>query len=149
MQAKSFARSLNRARRRRPGNSRSEQTLSYQYQVDFGSGYEDVPPDDAVRADSAGATAWLAEVEREGVARCARVLSDGQVVEERDFGCAVVESITRPGGGSRHVVHCAGGDVVVEEQPDGSLSGAARGGYVGNIDRALERAYEAVRALRS
>ena len=43
--------------------------MSYQYQIDYGNGYEDVPPDDAVRADGAGATAWLAEVEREGSAR--------------------------------------------------------------------------------
>ena len=123
--------------------------LSYQYQIDYGNGYEDVTPDAAAGADEAGATAWLAEVEREGVASRARVLSDGEVVEERDFGCAVVESRTRPGGGTRHVVHCAGGDVVVEEQPGGTLSGAARPGYVGNTDRALERAFEAVRALRS
>ena len=123
--------------------------MSYQYQIDYGNGYEDVPPDDVVRADWAGATAWLAEVEREGDARRARVLSDGQVVEERDFGCAVVESRTQPDGSTRHVVHCSGGDLVVEEQTDGSLSGAARPGYVGNTERALERAYEAVRALRS
>ena len=123
--------------------------MSYQYQIDYGNGFEDVPPDDVVGADWAAALAWLAQVEREGDARRARVLSDGQVVEERDFGCTVVESSTQPGGGQRHVVHCAGGDIVVEEQPDGSLSGAARTGYVGNIDRALERAYEAVRALRS
>ena len=123
--------------------------MSYRYQIDYGSGYEDVPPDDAVRADQAGATAWLAEVEREGVARRARVLSGDQVAEERDFGCAVVESRTQPGGTTRHLVHCAGGDVVVEEQPDGTLSGAPRPGYVGNTDRALERAFEVVRALRS
>ena len=123
--------------------------MGYQYQIDYGNGYEDVPPDDVVRADRAGASAWLAEVEREEDARRARVLSDGQVVEERDFGCTVIESRTQPSGSTRHVVHCAGGDVIVEEQPDGSLSGAARTGYVGNTDRALERAYEAVRALRS
>jgi hypothetical protein len=123
--------------------------LSYRYQIDYGNGYADVTPDDAVRADEAGAAAWLAEVEREGVARCARVLSGGQVVEERDFGCAVVESRTRPGGTTRHLVHCAGGDVVVEEQPDGTLSGAARPGYVGDTDRALEKAFDAVRALRN
>ena len=117
--------------------------MNYQYQIDYGNGYEDVPTDEA------GAAAWLAEVEREGLARRARVLSGEQVVEERDFACAVVESRTQPGGTTRHFVHCAGGDLIVEEQPDGTLSGSARSGYVGNIDRALERAYEAVRALRS
>ena len=124
--------------------------MSYQYQIDYGDGYEDVPSDDgAGPADAAAAAAWLAEVEREGDARRARVLSDGQVVEERDFGCVVVQSRTRPGGAMRHVLHCAGGDIVVEEQPDGTLSGASRPGYVGNADRALERAYEAVRTLKS
>lgn len=122
--------------------------MSYQYQIDYGDGYEDVPTDDAARSRPADAAAWLAEIEREGDARRARVLSDGQVVEERDFGCTVVESRTHPGGITRHLVHCSGGDVVVEEQPDGTLSGAARAGYVGNPDRALERACEAVRALR-
>lgn len=39
--------------------------------------------------------------------------------------------------------------VVVEEQPDGSLSGSAQSGYVGDTDYAIERAFEAVRALRS
>lgn len=122
--------------------------MSYQYQIDYGNGYEDVPPDDSVGSGQADAATWLAGVEREGAARRARVLSGAQVVEERDFGCAVVESRTRPGGTTRHLVHCSGGDVVVEEQPDGTLSGAARAGYVGNADRALERAFEAVRALR-
>ena len=121
--------------------------MSYQYQIDYGNGYEDVPPGD-VAGTTGHAAAWLAEVEREGDARRARVLSDGQVVEERDFGCVVVESRTRPDGSMRHVVHCAGGDIIVEEQPDGTLSGASRPGYVGNADRALERAYEAVRTLK-
>lgn len=122
--------------------------MSYQYQIDYGDGYEEVPPDDSAGPGPAGAAAWLAEVEREGGARRARVLSGGEVVEERDFGCTVVESRTRPGGVTRHLVHCSGGDVIVEEQPDGTLSGAARAGYVGNTDRAVERALEAVRALR-
>jgi hypothetical protein len=129
---------------------RGEQKLSHQYQIDYGNGYEDVPPGDvAGTAGPAAAAAGRAEVEREGDARRARVLSDGRVVEERDFGCVVVESRTRPGGSTRHVVHCAGGDILVEEQPDGTLSGASRPGYVGNADRALERAYEAVRTLKS
>ena len=120
--------------------------MNYLYQVDYGDGYEDVTPDDVM--GQADADAWLAEVEREGGARRARVLSGGEVVAECDFGCTVVESRTQPGGVTRHLVHCAGGDVIVEEQPDGALSGAARGGYVGDADRALERAVEAVRALR-
>lgn len=125
-----------------------EHALSYQYQIDYGDGYEDVPARDAAATGREDAAAWLATVEREEVARRARVLSGGQVVEERDFGCAVVESRTRPGGTTRHLVHCSGGEVIVEEQPDGALSGAARAGYVGNTDRALERAFEAVRTLR-
>lgn len=124
-------------------------TLNYRYQIDYGNGYEDVTPDAATTADEAGAAAWLAEVESEGGAHRARILAGEQVVEERDFGCTVVQSRTQPKGTTRHVVHCAGGDVVVEEQPDGTLSGETRAGYVGNPDRALERAYEAVRALRS
>jgi hypothetical protein len=123
--------------------------LSYQYQIDYGDGYEDVPADDAVTPGGDDAAAWLATVEREGVARRARVLSGGRVVEERDFDCAVTESRTQTAGGTRHMVHCSGGDIVVEEQPDGTLSGTARTGYVGNADRAMERAFEAVRALRS
>lgn len=122
--------------------------MSYQYQIDYGNGYEDVLPDDASGSGQADTAAWLAEVEREGVARRARAVSDGQVIEERDFGCAVVESRTQPRGTTRHLVHCSGGDVVIEEQPDGTLSGEARAGYVGDTDRALERAFEAVRALR-
>jgi hypothetical protein len=123
--------------------------LNYQYQIDYGAGYEDVYPEGEVAArQEEGAAAWLRAVEAEGSARRARVVSGGQVVEERDFVCAVVESRAQPGETTRHVVHCSGGDVVVEEQPDGTLSGAARAGYVGNTDRALERAFEAVRALR-
>jgi hypothetical protein len=103
--------------------------LSHPYQIDYGNGYEDVPPGDvAGTTGPEAASAWLTEVEREGDARRARVLSDGQVVEERDFGCVVVESRTRPGGSTRYVVRCAGGDVVVEEQPGGTLTGAPRPG---------------------
>ena len=122
--------------------------MSYQYQIDYGNGYEDVSADDAVEQGQANAASWLAEAEREPSARRARVLSGGQVIEERDFGCVVVESRLQPDGSTRHLVQCSSGDVIVEEQPGGTLSGAPRAGYVGNADRALERAFEAVRELR-
>ena len=119
------------------------------YQIDYGSGYEEVPPDDAFGPDRVGAAVWLAEVEREGVACRARVLSGGRVVEERDFGCAILESLTGPGGVTRHLVRCAGGEVFVEERTDGALSGEACDDYVGDANLALARAFVAVRALRS
>jgi hypothetical protein len=86
-------------------------------------------------------------VEAEGDARRARVVSVGQVIAERIFDCVVVESRVQPGGSTRYLVHCPGGDFAVEEEPDGGLSGSARPGYVGDADQALERAFEAVRAL--
>ena len=122
---------------------------NYQYQVDYGSGYEDVFPEyDATSNQVQLVAAWLATVEVEGGAHRARVLSGGQVVAERVFDCAVVESRTRPDGSTRHLVQCAGGEVVVNEGADGSLSGSARSGYVGDADRAVERALEAVRLLK-
>ena len=122
--------------------------MNYQYQVDYGAGYEDVYPRRNVAAgQEESAAAWLATVEAEGNARRARVLSDGQVIAERVFDCVVVESRTRPGGSARYLVHCPGGEVIVEEQAGGSLSGSARPGYVGDADQAAERAFEAVRAL--
>jgi hypothetical protein len=122
--------------------------LSYQYQIDYGAGYEDVYPQHDVAADQEeGAAAWLASVETEGSARRARVLSGEQVIMERVFDCVVVESRTHPGRSTRYLVHCPGGEVIVEEQPRGSLSGSARPGYVGDANQAVERAFEAVRAL--
>jgi hypothetical protein len=122
--------------------------LSYQYHIDYGAGYEDVYPEREVAAQQEkDAAAWLAAVEAEGSARRARVVSGTQVVVERVFDCVVVESRTQPGGSTRYLVHCPGGEVIVEEEPGGSLSGSARPGYVGDADQALERAFEAVRAL--
>ena len=122
--------------------------MNYQYQIDYGAGYEDVYPERQVAAQlEEGAAAWLAAVEAEGGARRARVMSGGQVIEERLFDCVVVESHTRPGGATRYLVHCPGGEVMVEQEPGGSLSGSARSGYIGDADQALERAFEAVRAL--
>jgi hypothetical protein len=122
--------------------------LSYQYQIDYGAGYEDVYPQrDVAAGQEEGAAAWLASVGVEGSARRARVMSDEQVIVERVFECVVVESRTQPGGSTRYLVHCPGGEVIVEEQPGGSLSGSARPGYVGDADQAAERAFEAVRAL--
>jgi hypothetical protein len=122
--------------------------LSYQYQIDYGAGYEDVYPQRDVAADQeGGAAAWLASVEAEGSARRARVVSSEQVIAERVFNCVVVESRTQPDGSTRYLVHCPGGEVIVEEQPGGGLSGSARPGYVGDADLAAERAFEAVRAL--
>ena len=94
-----------------------------------------------------GAAAWLAAVEAEGSARRARVVSDGQVIAERVFDCVVVESRIQLGGSTRYLVHCPGGEVIVKEEPGGGLSGSARPGYVGDANQALERAFEAVRAL--
>ena len=122
---------------------------NYQYQVDYGSGYEDVFPEyDAASNQEQLAAAWLATVEAEGDAHRARVLSGGQVVAERVFDCALVESLARPDGSIRHLVHCAGGEVVVHEGADGSLSGSIRSGYVGDADQAVESALEAVRVLK-
>ena len=122
--------------------------MNCQYQIDYGAGYEDVYPGREVTArQEEDAAAWLAAVEAEGAARRARVLSGGQVVAERVFDCAVVQSRVQPGGSTRHLVHCPGGDFDVDEEPGGRLSGSARPGYVGDADQALERAFEAVRAL--
>jgi hypothetical protein len=122
--------------------------LSYQYQIDYGAGYEDVYPErvGAARQEE-DAAAWLSAVEAEGGARRARVVSGSQVIAERVFDCVVVESRTRPNGSTRHLVHCPGGEVIVEQEPGGGLSGSARPGYVGDADQALEHAFEAVRAL--
>ena len=122
--------------------------MNYQYQVDYGAGYEDVYPEHDVSADRGqSVAAWLAALEAAGGAHRARAVSDGQVIAERVFGCVVVESRTQPDGNTRYLVHCPGGEVSVEEEAGGGLSGSARPGYVGDADQALERAFEAVRAL--
>jgi hypothetical protein len=123
--------------------------LSYQYQIDYGAGYEDVyPPQSATANQEESVEIWLASVEAEGSARRARVVSGEQLVMERVFDCVVVESRTQPGGSTRFIVHCPSGEVVVEEQTGGSLSGSVHPGFVGDANQARERAFEAVRALR-
>ena len=94
-----------------------------------------------------GAAAWLVSVEAEGSARRARVVSGEQVIVERVFDCVVVESRTQPGGSTRYLVHCPGGEVIVERQQGGGLSGSVRPSHVGDADQAMERAFEAVRTL--
>lgn len=122
--------------------------MNYQYQIDYGAGYEEVYLDATGTTNQAeDPAAWLAAVEAEGRARRARVLLGGQDVAERVFECVVVESRTEPGGSTRHMVQCSGGEVSVYEQPDDSLSGSARPGYIGDADQALGRAFEAVRSL--
>ena len=122
--------------------------MNYQYQIDYGAGYEDVYPErDGAARQEEDAAAWLAAIEAEGRARRARVVSGGQVITERVFDCVVAESRTQPGGSTRYVARCPGGEVIVEEEPGGGLSGSARPGYVGDAEQALERAFEAVRAL--
>jgi hypothetical protein len=120
--------------------------MLYQYQIDYGAGYEDAAYGGSANQEENPA-AWLTAIEAEGVARRARVLSGDQVVEERIFDCVVVESRTQPDGSTRHLVQGAGGELTVDEHADGSLYGSARPGYVGDEERALERAFEAVRAL--
>ena len=119
----------------------------YQYQVDYGEGYEDVYLTEQDAADSENFDKWIATVETEGRACRARVLGDGIVVKEREFKCKVVQSRVQPDGSLEHVVQCSGGQVTVTQHGDGHLMGSAQSGYVGDADHALERAYEAVRAL--
>ena len=123
--------------------------MTYQYQIDYGAGYEDVYPGlDVMTSHDESFASWLASIEAEGSARRARVLFAGQVVAERVFDCTVVESRTKPGGCTLYQVHCPGGEIIVEKQPGGALSGTARSGYIGDVDQARERAFEAVRGLK-
>lgn len=124
--------------------------MRYEYQVDYGEGYEEAFPteQERVRGAEVSPSAWLAGVEAEGTARRARVLSGGQVVEERDFTCAVTQSRVQPDGNTLYVVQCSGGQVTVERHKDGSLTGGAQSGYVGDADLALQRAIEVVGNLK-
>jgi len=120
--------------------------MLYQYQVDYGAGYEDASYGGTANQEE-NPVAWLAAIEAEGLARRARVLSGGQVIEERIFDSAVVQTRTQPDGSTQHVVQGPGGEITVDERADGSLSGSVRSGYIGDEDRALERAFEAVKKL--
>lgn len=122
--------------------------MRYEYEVDYGDGYADAfPSEREAMQNEDHPTAWLARVEAEGTARRARVLSGSEVIEERDFGCSITQSSILPDGSVRYMVQCAGGQVTVERQTSGALSGNAQSGYVGDTDRALERAFESVRRL--
>jgi hypothetical protein len=120
--------------------------MRYQYQIDYGAGYEDAAYGGTANQEENPA-AWFAAVEAEGLARRARVLSGNQVTEERVFDVAVTQSRTQPDGSTQHLVHGQGGDIIVDEHSDGRLSGSVRLGYVGDQDRALERAFKAVKDL--
>lgn len=124
--------------------------MRYQYQIDYGEGYEEAFPTEQERAREVeeSPSAWLAGVEAEGVARRARVLSGGVVVEERDFTCAVAQTRVRPDGSTQYVVRCSGGQVIVERHRDGRLTGSVQSGYVGDADHALQSALEVVGKLR-
>jgi hypothetical protein len=124
--------------------------MRYEYQIDYGDGYEEAFPTEQERTLDVekSSTAWLAGVEAEGVARRARVLSGGVVVEERDFTCAVMQSRVQPDGSTKYVVWCPGGQVTVERHRDGRLTERAQVGYVGDADLALQRAFEVVSELK-
>ena len=120
--------------------------MLYQYQIDYGDGYTDASYGGSANQEE-NPVAWLAAIEAEGLAHRARVLSGDQVIEERVFDSAVVQSRTRPDGSIQHLVQGPGGEITVDEHADGRMSGSVRSGYVGDADRALERAFEAVKKL--
>lgn len=88
--------------------------------------------------------AWLVSVEAEGTAYRARVLRMGKVIEERNFVCVVVQSRVEPNGHTQYTVQCPGGNITVERQPGGEITGYAQPGYAGDIDTAMQRAFEVV-----
>lgn len=124
--------------------------MLYQYQVDYGNGYEDAFPEGQVvtRGGEENPTAWLASVEAEGTAYRARVMMGSEVIEERSFVCVVAQSRVEPNGNTQYTVQCPGGQVTVERQPGGGLSGSVQSGYVGDTDLAQQRAFEVVSKLR-
>lgn len=123
--------------------------MRYQYQVDYGNGYEDTFLEEQVvtRGGEENPAAWLARVEAEGTAYRARVMIGGEVIEERDFVCVVAQSRIEPNGNTRYTVQCPGGQITVERQPGGELSGDVQSGYVGDADLALQRAFDVVHKL--
>ena len=123
--------------------------MLYQYQIDYGNGYEEAFPEGQVTTGSGeeNPSAWLASLEAEGMAHRARVLMTGEVIEERNFVCVIVQSRVEPNGNTKYTVQCPGGNITVERQPGGELSGDAQSGYVGDIDHALQRAFDVVRKL--
>ncbi len=123
--------------------------MLYQYQVDYGNGYEDAFPEGHVvtRRGEENPSAWLASLEAEGTAHRARVMMGSDVIEERNFVCVVSQSRVEPNGNTKYTVQCPGGNITVERQPGGELSGDAQSGYVGDIDPALQSAFDVVRKL--
>ncbi len=123
--------------------------VRYQYQIDYGNGYEDSYPHEAdvMRAVEESPSAWLASIESEGTAYRARVMMNGEVIEERNFVCVIAQSRIEPNGSTQYTVQCPGGQTTVERQPGGELSGDVQSGYVGDTDLALQRAFDAVRKL--
>ena len=123
--------------------------MRYKYQVDYGDGYEEAYPEsrEVMGNEAEEQSAWLASVEAEGRARRARVLFGGEVVLERNYECAVVQSQVEPDGGMQYVVQCPGGQIIIERKIDGQLNGYAQPGYTGDTDLALQRAFELVSKL--
>jgi hypothetical protein len=118
----------------------------YQYQVDRGGGYEEAFPgiDGGEPDEAENPEAWLSRIEAEGAAERARVLLNNEVVMERDFRCAVVESRLQSDASMQFRVQCSGGQVIVNREPNGELTGEVQPGYMGNADLLLERALRAV-----
>jgi len=123
--------------------------MQYQYQIDYGNGYEDVFLDEqeTIPGSEENPSRWLAGIELEIAAQRARVLLGDEVVEERDFTCAVSRTSVQPDGKTEYSVQCSGGVITVERATGGELTGDAQSGYAGDTDVALERAFEAVRKL--
>lgn len=125
--------------------------MQYQYQVDYGSGYEDAFLDEQeeMRGGGENPSKWLAGIESDLAARRARVMLGDAVVEERDFTCAVTQNSVQPDGSAEFSVLCSGGTITVKRQPGGELTGEAESSYTGDAELALERAFEAVRKLNA
>jgi hypothetical protein len=123
--------------------------MKYQYQVDYGSGYEDFFPDGQELADEdeQNPSLWLAKIEADITARRARVLRGSELVEERDFTCTVSQDFVQPDGSTEYSVQCSGGNISVERDSRGKLTGEVSPGFAGDADTAVERAIEAVRKL--
>ena len=60
----------------------------------------------------------------------------------------VVQTRVQANGVARYTVAGPGGEITVKEDKSGNLSGATRSGYVGNQERAVACAIQAVRELR-
>lgn len=121
--------------------------MQYHYQIDYGNGYEDVFRDLPEGGEMENPSQWLAEVETETAACRARVRLGDEIIEERDFTCAVTQTTVAPDGSAEYSVRCSGGNVTVRRNSGGELTGEAQSGYAGETDVALARAIEAVRKL--